>query len=149
MLAIYINCTILGCSNRFSVNVQGKVTGEEGWISLGAPGNTGTTNTTYNTKTYKADGPILQITVRLLHLDSGIVRYTRICSISFQSESRDGVVIGSSEHFGSPEQGGGYNGATVPTLDLFLSHLNSTSLALFQLYLLILPFSEIFGQFAK
>ncbi|KAG5520545.1 hypothetical protein RHGRI_033203 [Rhododendron griersonianum] len=91
----------------WSLTFEGKIgiiksnIGEEGGIPLGPWGGNGGGCWAYK----KADGPILQITIRLLHLDSGVVRYTRICSISFQSESRDGVVIGSSEHFGSPEQG--------------------------------------------
>ncbi|KAI8526763.1 hypothetical protein RHMOL_Rhmol12G0021400 [Rhododendron molle] len=98
---------------------MGKVTGEEGWISLGPWGNS-----TGSRKTYKADGPILQITLRLWNLDSGRVRYTLLTSISFQSVSRDGVVIGSSEHFGNPEQGGE---ATTVRIDTAVEQLRSIS----------------------
>ncbi|KAF7123518.1 hypothetical protein RHSIM_Rhsim12G0018800 [Rhododendron simsii] len=98
---------------------MGKVTGEEGWISLGPLGSTGGSR-----KTYKADGPILQITLRLGKYDSGRVRYTILYSISFQSESRDGVVIGSPKHFGNPEQGGE---ATTVRIDTSVEQLRSIS----------------------
>ncbi|XP_058194747.1 mannose/glucose-specific lectin-like [Rhododendron vialii] len=98
---------------------MGKVTGEEGWISLGPWGSSGGSR-----KTYKADGPILQITLRLGKYDSGRVRYTILYSISFQSESRDGVVIGSSDHFGNPEQGGE---ATTVRIDTSVEQLRSIS----------------------
>ncbi|KAG5520536.1 hypothetical protein RHGRI_033198 [Rhododendron griersonianum] len=86
---------------------KGKVTGEERWRRRGLfgrrpPGPLGTPGVPE--KTYKADGPILQITLHLKKNDTGRVRSAIPYSISFQSENRDGVVIGSSEHFGIPEQ---------------------------------------------
>ncbi|KAF7125071.1 hypothetical protein RHSIM_Rhsim12G0046100 [Rhododendron simsii] len=68
------------------VNVQGKISGEEGWISVGPWGGRGGTYSTY-----KPDGPVVQITIRY-----GDV----VDSILFESKSRDGVVIGSSVKIG-------------------------------------------------
>ncbi|XP_058193160.1 uncharacterized protein LOC131310257 [Rhododendron vialii] len=70
---------------------MGKISGEEGWISLGPWGGRGGTYSTY-----KPDGPIVQITIRY-----GDV----VDSILFESKRRDGVVIGSSVKIGGT--GGG------------------------------------------
>ncbi|KAF7123467.1 hypothetical protein RHSIM_Rhsim12G0045500 [Rhododendron simsii] len=75
--------------------VQGKISGEEGWISLGPWGGEDGVNWAY-----KADGPIMQISICY-----GLA----IDSILIESKSCDGV-IRSSEKFGGT---GGYSTETV------------------------------------
>ncbi|KAF7150315.1 hypothetical protein RHSIM_Rhsim02G0161900 [Rhododendron simsii] len=70
---------------------MGKISGEEGWISLGQWGGNGGVYSTY-----KPDGPIMQITIR--HGDV-------IDSILFESKSRDDIIIGRSVKLGGT--GGG------------------------------------------
>ncbi|XP_058193162.1 uncharacterized protein LOC131310258 isoform X2 [Rhododendron vialii] len=65
---------------------MGKISGEEGWISLGPWGGKGGVYSTY-----KPDGPIMQITIRYQE---------DVNSISFKSKSRNGVVLGSSVKIG-------------------------------------------------
>ncbi|KAF7143304.1 hypothetical protein RHSIM_Rhsim05G0058700 [Rhododendron simsii] len=81
------------------VNVQGKVTGEEGWISLGPWGPRGLQRSRSETS-YKADGPVMEMTVHYSQL-SPVSNIGSIDAISFQSESCDGVLIGCSEIIGS------------------------------------------------
>ncbi|KAH7834204.1 hypothetical protein Vadar_013758 [Vaccinium darrowii] len=71
--------------------LEGKISGEEGWICLGPWG--GRDGKYW---AYKVDGPIMQITVS---------RGTVINSILFESKRSDGLVIGSSKKIGGPEGG--------------------------------------------
>ncbi|KAI8527106.1 hypothetical protein RHMOL_Rhmol12G0050200 [Rhododendron molle] len=83
-------CSVIekgGCNRLCEcVNVQGKIRVEEGWISLGPwGGNDGVD------WTYKANGPIMQIS---------ICYGQAIDSILFESKSCDGVLVGRSKKIG-------------------------------------------------
>ncbi|KAH7833005.1 hypothetical protein Vadar_002269 [Vaccinium darrowii] len=73
---------------RSSMISKGKISGEEGWISLGPWG--GKDGEYWD---FKVDGPMMQITVRYGDI---------IDSILFESKSSDGLVIGSSKKIGGP-----------------------------------------------
>ncbi|KAF7124312.1 hypothetical protein RHSIM_Rhsim12G0045700 [Rhododendron simsii] len=82
---------VIGSSRKIGgtggrLSAKGKIIAEEGWISLGPWGGEGG-----GYKTYKLDGPILQITIRYGYV---------ICSILFESKSRNGALIGSSGEIG-------------------------------------------------
>ncbi|KAG5547697.1 hypothetical protein RHGRI_013405 [Rhododendron griersonianum] len=77
-----------------------KVTGEGGWISLGPWGPEGWSRRRRCEASYKADGPVMEITVHYRQL-SPVSSNDSIDAISFQSKSRD-VVIGCSEIGSSP-----------------------------------------------
>ncbi|XP_058192000.1 mannose/glucose-specific lectin-like [Rhododendron vialii] len=89
---------------------MGKISGEEGWLSLGPWGGKGG-----EYSTYKPDGPIMQITIRY-----GDV----IDSILFESKSRDGVVIGSSVKIG----GSGGGSSAKFSIDSSVEQFSSISL---------------------
>ncbi|KAF7124449.1 hypothetical protein RHSIM_Rhsim12G0045400 [Rhododendron simsii] len=67
----------------YNSEAMGKIRGEETWISLGPWGGNGGTDWAY-----KVDGPIMKMTI----YGSIFIR-----SIVFESNSGDGVTIGSSE----------------------------------------------------
>lgn len=69
------------------VNVQGKISGEEEWMSLGPWGGKDGLDWAY-----KVDGPIM-------HISIGYGK--AINSILFKSRNYDGIVIGSSRKIGS------------------------------------------------
>ncbi|KAH7834077.1 hypothetical protein Vadar_012526 [Vaccinium darrowii] len=73
------------------INLKAKISGEEGWISLGPWGGNGGVDWAY-----KPDGPIMQISIRYGEV---------IESILFESRSCDDIVIGSSVKIGNM---GGY-----------------------------------------
>ncbi|KAI8527113.1 hypothetical protein RHMOL_Rhmol12G0050900 [Rhododendron molle] len=89
---------------------MGKISGEEGWISLGPWGGRGGTYSTY-----KPDGPIVQITIRY-----GDV----VDSILFESKSRDGVIIGSAVKIG----GTGGSSSAKFSIDSSIEQFSSISL---------------------
>ncbi|KAI8527104.1 hypothetical protein RHMOL_Rhmol12G0050000 [Rhododendron molle] len=98
--------------------VKGKIRGEEGWISFGPwGGNDGVD------WTYKANGPIMQIS---------ICYGEAINSVLFRSRSCDGLVIGSSEEFGAT--------GSRTTKTFFID--NSVE----QLSLLRLTYGDYYGQ---
>ncbi|KAG5520927.1 hypothetical protein RHGRI_033475 [Rhododendron griersonianum] len=123
---------------------EGKIIGEEGWISLGPWGGGGGVYSTY-----KSDGPIMQITISC----GDVIDY-----ILFESKSRDGVVIGSPVKIGGP---GGANGKKF-CIDSSVEHLSAISLtygdycgymfivdsSVEQLSSLILTYGDYYGQVA-
>ncbi|KAF7143208.1 hypothetical protein RHSIM_Rhsim05G0060100 [Rhododendron simsii] len=77
----------------------GKVTGDEGWKSLGPWGPRGSQRSR-SEASYKADGPVMEMTVHYSQL-SPVSDTESIDAISFQSESCEGTLIGCSEIIGS------------------------------------------------
>ncbi|XP_058216061.1 UPF0481 protein At3g47200-like isoform X3 [Rhododendron vialii] len=95
---------------EYCVKVQGMISGEEGWISLGPwGGKCGVYST------YKVEGPIIQMTIRY-----GDV----IDSILFESKSYNDAVIGSSVKIG----GTGGGALAKFCIDIAVEQLSSISL---------------------